>query len=68
MGSGVGLDKGGEDLGVFPEVAQESVTAPMAHDLHCLYWHAMQSVEKGGADTHPMTLEGFLAHLLGGRS
>jgi hypothetical protein len=38
----VGLDKGGEDLGMLSEVTQESITAPAAHDLHRLDWHAMK--------------------------
>ncbi len=30
----VGLDIGGEDLGMLPEVPQEGVTASVAHYLH----------------------------------
>ena len=40
MGSGVGLDERGKDLGMLPKVGQEGVAAPPSHDFHCLYGQA----------------------------
>jgi hypothetical protein len=37
MGPQIGLDKGCEDLSMFPEVAEESIAAPTPHHLHCFY-------------------------------
>jgi hypothetical protein len=46
-----------EDLGMLPEVTQESITAPPLHDLHCFNGHAVEEVEQGGANPNAMTLE-----------
>ena len=63
----IGLDKRGKDLGMLPEIMQESVTAPATHDLHCLYWYAMKQVEKGGTNAYTMTLKGVQTCLMSGR-
>ena len=57
----VGLDEGGEDLRMLPEVGQESVTAPASHDLHSLHGKAEEEVEKGGTNTYTVALEGLQA-------
>ena len=61
----IGLDEGGKDLGVLPEVTQEGIAAPASHDLHSFYRHALKQIEQGGTYAYTMPLEQFLACLPG---
>jgi len=53
----VGLDVRCEDLSVLPEISQESVATPTAHDLHGLYRDALKQVEEGGTDSNAVALK-----------
>ena len=63
MGLQVGLNKGSEDLSVFPEIMKEGVAAPATHNLHCFDGQPMEQVEESGPDTYAMPLKRFKASL-----
>ena len=59
----VSLDEGSEDLCMLPEITQESITTPTAHDLHGLDRDTLEQVEEGGTYMDAMTLEGLQTRL-----
>ena len=41
----IGLNEQSENLGMFPEIAEEGIAAPAAHNLHCFDGQPMKQVE-----------------------
>ena len=67
MSPRVGLKERSEDLGVLPEVRQESITAPAPHHLHCFYGETQQQIKKGCSNLYSMTLKRFQTSLTSSR-
>ena len=51
---------------MFPEVSQEGVATPAAHNLHNFHGHTPEQVEQGGTYSYAMALEGLEACLASG--
>ena len=54
---GRGLDVGGDDDSVLPEVQLEGIPGPTSFGLHDVKGHAAQEIFKRGPDPDPMSLQ-----------
>lgn len=50
------------------EIVHKSITAPVTHDLHSLYWHIMEQVKYGGPYGNTVTLKRLQAGSAGSGS